>query len=217
VKVSVYVDGFNLYYRAVKDPRAPDGSTYKWLDLHKLATNLLPPPKYDVQQLRYFTAHVRGMPHDPQAPLRQQMYLRALRTIPIVTIHLGHFMATKKMAALVTPLADGTKFVKVHKTEEKGSDVNLAAYLLLDGFRNQYDVAAVITNDSDLVEPIRIVRDELKKQVIVLEPRGDAGNSKELRGAASAYKPIRLGAIAASLFAPEMTDGVGTFRKPTGW
>jgi hypothetical protein len=42
VKVRIYVDGFNLYNRLLKDTRAPDGSTYKWLDLHKFAETTLP-------------------------------------------------------------------------------------------------------------------------------------------------------------------------------
>lgn len=216
MKVNVYVDGFNLYYRALKDPRAPDGTTYKWLDLGQLASHLMPAPKYTINLIRYFTANVRLLPDDPQAPVRQQVYLRALKTLPNVSIHLGRFLAAKKQARLVTPLADGTKLVKVHKTEEKGSDVNLATYLLLDGFRNEYDVAAVITNDSDLTEPIRVVRDELKKTVGVLEPCADRV-SKDLQRVSSFYKQIRHGALAASLFTPQLTDAKGSFHKPIGW
>ena len=45
--------------------------------------------------------------------------------------------------------------VKVVKNEEKGSDVNLATWLLIDAFDKAFDAAVVITNDSDLAEPIR--------------------------------------------------------------
>ena len=44
--------------------------------------------------------------------------------------------------------------VRVMKTEEKGSDVNLATYLLVDAFEDRFDVAVIISNDSDLKEPI---------------------------------------------------------------
>ncbi|MEO6774732.1 MAG: NYN domain-containing protein [Kofleriaceae bacterium] len=215
VKVNVYVDGFNLYYRALKSQRAADGSLLKWLDLNKLVSALL--PAYTIGRIRYFTAQVIALPSDPDAPQRQQIYFRALRTLPNVSIHLGYFSATKKWARLVTPLPDGTKTVQVHKTEEKGSDVNLASYLLLDGFNNDYDEAAVITNDSDLVEPIRIVRDSLKKPVLVLEPRSDGRRSKELKDVSTNQKPIRVGVLSASQFPPTLTDAVGTFRKPPSW
>jgi uncharacterized LabA/DUF88 family protein len=217
VKVNVYVDGFNLYHRALRKPRAPDGSTYKWLDLEKLAAQVLSNPSYTINQIRYFTAQVRALPNNQQAPLRQQMYLRALATLPSVTVHFGFFQKSQKKMQLVKPLADGTTMVKVHKFEEKGSDVNLATYLLLDAFQNEYDGAAVITNDSDLAEPIRIVRDTLAKRVEVLDPCGDARTSAELAKVSTFYKPIRQGAISASLFPNTLTDSKGTFRKPAAW
>ena len=215
-RVSVYIDGFNLYYRALKDRKAPNGGTYKWLDLTKLASALMPSPAYTIAMIRYFTANVRHLPGDPGAPVRQQAYLRALRTQPLVTIHLGFFMAKKTRMRLVTPLSDGTKTVEVHKTEEKGSDVNLASYLLLDGFRDAYDVAAVLTNDSDLVEPVRMVRDELKKAVIILEP-DPRRHSRELAAVANSFKPIREGALRSSQFPNTLTDSTGTITKPASW
>jgi uncharacterized LabA/DUF88 family protein len=149
--------------------------------------------------------------------VRQQAYLRALKTLPLVTVHHGFFMAKKTRARLVTPLSDGTKTVEIHKTEEKGSDVNLATYLLLDGFRNEYDVAAVVTNDSDLVEPVRVVRDELKKTVVILGPNHPGHSSRELTAAATSYKPIRDGALRASQFPDVLTDAIGIIRKPASW
>lgn len=114
------------------------------------------------------------------------------------------------------PRGRSVPLVRVIKLEEKGSDVNLGAYLLLDGFQNQYEAAAVITNDSDLCEPIKIVRDVIGKPVLVLDPCGTTSQA-ELRKVSSFYKPVRLGAIAASLFPDELTDAKGSFRKPTTW
>jgi uncharacterized LabA/DUF88 family protein len=216
LKVRVYIDGFNLYYRALKHRPDPNGGTYKWLDLVKMASALMPSPSYTIDLIRYFTANVRQLPDDPDAPLRQQVYLRALRTLPLVTIHHGFFMAKKTRMRLVTPLGDGTKTVEVHKTEEKGSDVNMATHLLLDGFRNEYDVAAVVTNDSDLVEPVRVVRDELKKTVIILAP-DPRRCSRELSAVATGVKPIREGALRSSQFPNPLADAKGTITKPAGW
>jgi len=60
--------------------------------------------------------------------------------------------------------------VEVLRAEEKGSDVNLATHLVRDAFRGEFDVAVVISNDSALYEPIRIVTHELKKPVGLLVP-----------------------------------------------
>ena len=216
MKVSVYIDGFNLYYR-IRNRRAADGSTLKWLDLGALCRTLL--GKHDVTQIRYFTAHVRGRPN-PDSPIKQQAYLRALGTVPGLTCHFGQFLYKPKSAKLITPLADGTEFVMVHKTEEKGSDVNLASHLLLDGFRGSYEMAAVITNDSDLVEPIRIVRDELKLHVMVLDPKGiepDFRPSRSLSGAATSYRSIRESAVAAAQFPETVQTAHGLVSRPAVW
>jgi hypothetical protein len=215
VRINVYVDGFNLYHRALRDARAPDGTTYKWLDLEKLVAQVLSNPSYAINRIRYFTARVRSLPNDPQAPLRQQMYLRALGTLPSVTLHFGFFQKSQKKMQLVRPLPDGTTMVKVHKLEEKGSDVNLATYLLLDAFQNEYDGAAV--SPAIRISPtIRItpMRWETSRGV------GSMRRRAHIRGArqgATFYKPIRLGAISASLFPDSLTDAKGTFRKPATW
>ena len=119
------------------------------------------------------------------------------------------------------PKPFGPKTVEVIRTEEKGSDVNLASHLLVDGFRDRYEVAAVITNDSDLTTPIKMVRDELRKTVGILNPHMNNPQSQpsvELRRAASFFKPISDDALAASQFPDELTDASGkTFRRPMNW
>ena len=49
----------------------------------------------------------------------------------------------------------------IDKTEEKGSDVNLASHLLLDAFRGDFDVAAILSNDSDWSHPSASLRKNL--------------------------------------------------------
>ena len=70
----VYVDGFNLYYGALKK------TPYKWLDLGLLCTRMLPTDR--VTAIKYYTARISARPGNPGAPNDQQMYLRALRTVP---------------------------------------------------------------------------------------------------------------------------------------
>ena len=204
----VYVDGFNLYYGAVK------GTPYKWLDISKMVQLIL--PKNQVLKVKYFTALVNARPQDPDQPLRQQIYLRALKTIPNFEIILGHFLSHEVSMPLANCPPGQQRYAQVIKTEEKGSDVNLATHLLHDGYQGAYGVAIVISNDSDLVEAIKIVRNELKKGVIVLNPFKDTP-SQELNRVATFVKPIRQGVLADSQFPGRLKDRNGSFYKPPGW
>lgn len=78
LRANVYVDAFNLYYGAVR------GTPYKWLDLAKLSVGLV--PRDSINRIRYFTARIHAQ-GDPQQPQRQQVYIRALETIPNLSVH----------------------------------------------------------------------------------------------------------------------------------
>jgi len=208
MKTVVYVDGFNLYYGAVKD------TSYKWLDIARLCQSLL--PKSKIVQIKYFTALVKSRPHDPNQPKRQQFYLRALRTTPNFEIILGRFLTHERDMPLANCPAGRQRYARVIKTEEKGSDVNLAIHLLNDGYQGRYDTSAVVSNDSDLAEAIRLVRDELNKPVIVLNPFPKSA-SFELRKTSTLVKPIRKGVLVASQFPKTIKDSKGTFFKPKEW
>lgn len=153
MRTNIYIDGFNLYYGALK------GTPFKWLNVAQMCQHLL--PHNQLAKIKYFTANVSARPDDPDKPIKQQTYFRALKTLPNLEVILGHFLVKECMMPLAGQPADAPKFVKVVKFEEKGSDVNLATHLLHDGHNKEYEVAVLITNDSDLLEAIRIVRQEL--------------------------------------------------------
>lgn len=207
IRTSVYVDGLNLYYRALR------GTPYRWLNVGRLARLLL--PKHEIVRIRYFTALVANRPGDPTQAQRQQAYLRALRTVPNLTIHHGHLLAKRKRRPLAKQPRCGPRTVEVLDTEEKGSDVNLASYLLLDGFEDEYDLAVVVSNDSDLELPIRMVATRLGRQVGVFDP--SRRRSFELHEAASWYRPLRQGPLSASLFPDILSDRQGPITKPGDW
>jgi uncharacterized LabA/DUF88 family protein len=204
MKTIVYVDGFNLYYGAVK------GTPYKWLDLSKLCRLLL--PQHQIVKIKYFTARVKARPADPTQPIRQQAYLRALKTLPNLDIIFGDFLTHE----ISMPSASNPgQFVKVIKTEEKGSDVNIAAHLVNDGHKKLFETAVLITNDSDLIEPLKIVRYELNLPVGILNPQKKPG--RVLAQHASFIKQIRPGVLAASQFPGPLQDAKGVFYKPRQW
>lgn len=206
---NVYIDGFNLYYGCLKD------TPHRWLDLEAFCQRLL--PKDDIKRIRYFTAKLSARPNDPRAPQRQAVYLRALATLPKVSVHFGHFLTNAVRLPLAQPPARGSRTALVVKTEEKGSDVNLASFALLDGFRQDAATAVIVSNDSDLAEPVRMLRHELGMTVGVVNPHPASRRSRELSGEANFFKQIRGAALRASQLPPVLVDSVGRFSKPKGW
>lgn len=203
----MYVDGFNLYYGCLK------GTPYKWLDLSRLCDLLL--PGHDVVRIKYFTAEIHSRPDDPDGPIRQRIYLRALRTTPNLEIVLGHFRVNIVSLPLAAPPGGKPQFARVVRYEEKGSDVNLAAHLVHDAHLGVFDTAVVVSNDSDLAEALRLVREDLGLPVGLLNPH--ARPSSALKQHASFYKPIRKGVLQASQFPRVLTDVQGAFTRPRGW
>ena len=218
MRTIIYVDGFNLYYRLLEKRPA-----LKWLNIKTLAEKLLRPSNV-VTGVRYYTAHISGR-IDNTAPARQQLYLDALRSVSEVSIHMGTFLTSEKFAGLAKPPNFRPRItlsepwpdvVKVIKVEEKGSDVNLACHLLLDAFQGNFDVGAVISNDSDLVEPIRIATQVLGKPVGLLSPVPNP--NPELSRVSSFIRRISVSDLAASQFPDSLPRTDGTIiSRPAAW
>ena len=85
----VYVDGFNLYRRALV------GTPYKWLDLEALFSHTL--QEFEVVKIKYFTARIHPKPHEKSQHIRQNIYLRALQTNPIIEIEYGKFSGPTRL------------------------------------------------------------------------------------------------------------------------
>ena len=207
MKTFIYVDAFNLYFGAVR------GTPYKWLDLNQLCHILL--PRHEIVQIKYFTARVNARPSDPDQPTRQATYLRALLTLPHLIIYYGHFLTHIVKMPLAHPVPLQNAYVEVFKTEEKGSDVNLATQLLHDAHCNLFEGAVIISGDSDLLMPLRIVKEDLRKPVGVINPQHIP--CRVFQNHATFYKHIRKSALDKSQFSSPMKDAKGTFFKPYGW
>lgn len=205
MRIIVYVDGFNLYYGCLKK------TPFKWLDLYKMSQLLF--PNDEIIKIKYFTApiKIRNNDNDHDRPNRQQMYWRALRTIKNLEIIEGTFLSHK----VSMKLADDSGFVKVLKTEEKETDVNIASHLINDAHNDVFEKAVVISNDSDLVLPINIVVNQIELPVTVISPFNR--NSIELKKVATGVKKIRKGLLGVSQFPHEMKDSIGEFYIPKKW
>ncbi|MCJ1675663.1 NYN domain-containing protein [Rathayibacter sp. VKM Ac-2929] len=212
----IYVDGFNLYRRALDEK-----PHLKWLDLRAAAQAIM--PDHEVTFVRYFTANVRpGMSVDVQAPVRQQTYLRALETDPLVSIHHGSFRNDNRwmdaVPLTVDPVSGRFVRVKVRKVEEKGSDVHLAARMIADAHQSLADIYVLLSNDSDQVPPLEILR-ELGYDFGIIFPMPSARSSKELVKTNPAFiGHVTDAVLAASQFPAQLADSRGrVFHRPAAW
>jgi uncharacterized LabA/DUF88 family protein len=207
MRTNVYVDALNLYYGCLKD------TANRWLDLGAFCRRLL--PNDEINRIRYFTAVIKDRRDDPKKRQRQLTYLRALKTIPNLTIHTGYYLSYPVRMPLATPHPSMPATVEVIRSEEKCSDVNLATHLLLDAFKQDCEVAVVISNDSDLKEPVAVAQSELGLTVGVVNPHPPQLRSRALRP--TFFKQIRPAALRACQFPPVLTDAHGKIHKPAGW
>jgi len=206
MKTIVYVDGLNLFFGSLK------GTSYKWLDLNRFFVALL--PQNEIIKIKYYSAYVSAQPDDPNRPTRQEIYFRALRTLPNIEIILGEFHTMEKNCILAGYNPNTPKYAKVIVTQEKRTDVNIATHLVNDAHKKMFDIAVVVTNDSDLLEPIRLVQ-KLGLKVGLVNPQKHT--SQILAKNVTFIKQVRKGALEDCQFPDHLEDSTGPFSKPIGW
>lgn len=224
----VYVDGFNLYHGL----RKRQGCCCKWLDLLELGRRLR--PRDTIERIKFFTALVERRTDDPDQQRRQRLYWRALDTLGRVERIEGRFTRWPKSMPLYQSVltlearekqgedvvAIKPQMVEVLRSEEKGSDVNLATHLVHDANQTDpartFEVALVLSTDSDLAEAIRLVTREVGKPVYVCKPE-PRSRTVELAGVATAVFDLKTRDLVASQLPPTLTDARGAFSKPPQW
>ena len=194
MRVGVYVDGFNLYYGG-RSIFGRGTQSWKWLDIRALSSKLVAARQgwagATIERVVYCTARVDGLAN-PSNPLDQDVYLRALIASGSADhIEYGYYVTRVKRGALAesrgksihyldqngAPLSASARpvVVGVAQREEKGSDVNVAAHLLLDCLTGVVDAAIVISNDSDLAFAIQTARTKVPVGVVNPSPNYLAG------------------------------------------
>lgn len=170
MRVRVYIDGFNFYHRAKSHVATcePD-LAWRWVDIRKVVQ--LPTARHWQEAVQervyYFTAPVKMRWAGDEAGARQERYLRLLAKLDVRVVR-GQFRLDASRMWRITDenhprsLVVPHERVLVQKTEEKGSDVNLATQMLVDYFtdRDSFDRSVVVSNDSDLAYPVAYLREQ---------------------------------------------------------
>lgn len=202
----IYIDGFNLYYGAVR------GTPHKWLDLQRYFEMIR--PHDDIQAIRYFTALIDG------SDRRNQLtYLRALETLPLVEIVLGQFKMRQLTCRVRACTFAGNR--RFPGQEEKRTDVNIAVRMLDDAYQDVGDRFVVVSGDSDLVPAVSQVKARSPgREIIVYVPARNRvrGAAVELRGAADKHRSLPLEKLPRAQFPARVPDASGGhIAKPADW
>lgn len=199
-RVIVYVDGFNLYFGMLE----AGFEKLKWLNIKLLAENLLKANQRLIE-IKYFTSRVSN---NPDKQKRQTTYIEALEAVD-VKVYYGHYQREK---------------IECHRCgniwayyNEKMTDVNIATHMIIDAYHNSYDMAMLISGDSDLVPPIKtIIANFNDKRVFVAFPPKRHNNSVALVAKGSIV--IGRKKLADSQFDDEVTKKDGfILKKPDDW
>jgi hypothetical protein len=243
MRVTVLVDAYNLYYAGRKlCGRGVAG--WRWLDIRSLAGALVAEqaalwPGATVDRVVYCTARISGAAN-PSGAADQDVYLKALLTSgsvdhveygnyiskvikrPLATENKQHrpvivrpdWPVTVQRNGLAVP--DATFIASVATYEEKGSDINVAAHLLVDVLADGFDAAVVISNDSDLRWPVQEVRRRLPIGMVNPGSGYTAGRLSAAPGIGVGrhwWRTLRAPDFAAH----QLPDPAGGHQRPAGW
>lgn len=169
LRTRVYIDGYNLYYGCLKR------SSYKWLNPLALIECILPtilyeqggqPIRYRFQSpaIKYFTAPIlEAFAKSDDSTECQANYHEALagQLQGELQIIKGYHDARPARAHCWEEgkAARECDKVDIWKLEEKQSDVALALHAYSDAIRQEVDQIIVLTNDTDFVPAMRMIRD----------------------------------------------------------
>lgn len=190
-RVISFIDGFNLYH-AIATFTRPE---LQWLDLRKLSQAFIRPKSEILANVLYFSALADHMSLPMQKA--QQAYIDALKLRKVIPV-LGCF----KQKARICP---NCKY-KWNSNEEKETDVNIASSLIDLAYRDTFDRAIIISNDSDLVPAIRLVKKRFPHKRITTIAPPNYYHSNALIKVASDKARVRIEHLERSILPAVVTD-----------
>lgn len=172
----VFIDGFNLYhFLNGKHYKNPD-KHYKWINYRSLAKSLLP-SNSEIISIKYFSAYAKW---DRGKVTRHRLFKRILEDDNI-EIRMNKFQAKSKNIIIDDSTSSkmytffGRTFpgkrIEGYTHEEKQTDVDIGVQMYRGASKGQYDIALLISGDTDF-EPVlkQIKADYPKKWIIVAVP-----------------------------------------------
>lgn len=201
VRVVAYIDGFNLYH-AIHNLRRDD---LKWIDLRQLMECFIDPQNQEIVAIYYFSAIAEWLPEPAK---RHKLFIDAQKLVGVTPI-LGSFKEKERSCKKC-----GASW-KGH--EEKQSDVNIAVWMVQEAFKDNYDEAFLVSQDSDIAPALRLIRElpKARRIKVIAPPR--LRHSKELAQYAHKTPTIKMIHLERSRL-PEYVRGEAgqiTITRPT--
>ena len=212
MRTIVYIDGFNLYYGLLRE------TPWMWIDLLALSRKLLT-DRYQISEIKYFTAKIRSDRFAAISPHDQACYLQALTANPVLKVIEGYYKRfSVKLPFAKEPCTSCGKvaYATVWKTEEKKSDVNLAVEIVSDAYENRLDAVVLISGDADLTAALSVACYRHHKTTVVFNPH--PSECAELRRLSTFYRNIPRDLPASCQLPDEVTLPNGrTIHRPPSW
>lgn len=183
MRVTLLVDGFNLYHSVKAAERSASGKRMRWLDLWGLCDTIVRSSLghgFQLDSVHYYSALAQHLePRKPDVVRRHRTFLAALESTG-VSVNLAKFKRKERVVTLAEsrvqfqpirrwwhlPLRSVRVSFKTH--EEKETDVAIACKLLEVLHRGQCDAVVLLTGDTDIAPAIRTARALYPKQEIIV-------------------------------------------------
>lgn len=166
----MFVDGFNLYHPLAEYAANNNMNHIKWLNLHALGEAIAKRRGENFLGATYCTAYQN---RDDAAKQRHKVYNDALRHYG-VEIVLGHYMMTPTEACRNCRMTG-------EKPTEKQTDINVALTLFRAAWKDEYDVAYLVSVDSDQAATARHFREQFPtKKLVSVSPPNKEHSTKVL-------------------------------------
>lgn len=204
-KTIFYIDGFNVYYGLKDANKYEKYGDYRWLDYQKLAENTIKPSQ-QLELIKYFTARIRN--NKPKEK-RQGDYLEALGLQSKMRIYYGNYQIKKSF--------DKTLKQYFSYPIEKRTDVNIATQILIDAFQGNFEIAYIMTGDSDLYPALEAIRNHFPSLTLVacFAPRR---SSSDLKAICQECTYLKERVFKNSLLPDTLTKSDGyVIRRPVNW
>lgn len=169
-KVQLFIDGGNFYNLALKRIGCHDSD----FNYDEFAKFLIGDRELVYPGKRFYIGTVRekGNNHETTKAMSNQTYL--FNTLE----RCGWNIKTSKLRTRTETikvddrfedyqniLAKGIKEITYQRSREKGIDVKLATDMLIGAIDGKYDIAVVVSSDSDLIPAMDVVRKKFNKKV----------------------------------------------------
>lgn len=205
---ALYIDGFNLYH-AIDDLGKP---YLKWLNLWRMGELVARGHARRLERAVFCSAYFPG---DHGKKVRHKAYIDALENVGVQT-RLGH--TTKE--PMECKRKNGGCGHRWDQPREKETDINLSLAILEDAYEDVYDVAFIVTADTDQAGTLKFMRRKFpyKKTIMVVPPMAPGSKrapSKHLRDLSNLTIQLTESHLDACVFpGMVMADGRPTVVRP---